>query len=142
MKVQSWKTLLVTLFAGGGLLAYTIYQLYKDATLLDWLWLALCIGMIIKGLYVSFSRTGYEDDIRQAEIGKQIYRDKFGKWALLVQYLPLVFVLLAGLVVLIFPITPVVRVIGLLLMLAAPVSAVWLMVWYSRAKEQYKNTDS
>jgi len=100
MKVYSWKTLVVSIFLGGGSFAYTI--IHFDG-LHDLVLLAFLAYYIIKGLSVSFSEDAYKEYVKRVERGKRVHRKLFGKFAPLIPWSPAIFVLLGYCVVKLLP---------------------------------------
>lgn len=86
MKVYSWKTLLVTVFAGGGMLVYSVARIYRGDWFFGLIWAALSLGWIAKGLEASLTGEGYRKDIENGERGERIYGALFGKSAPVMKY--------------------------------------------------------
>ena len=81
MKVYSWKTLLVTIFGAGGGLAYAIYNLCQERTVLHVTWVVMFGLWIVRGLIASLTEEGYAKDVENWKREKRIYRKLFGKFA-------------------------------------------------------------
>lgn len=90
MKVYSWKTLLLTIFVGGGCFIYQILQ-FNDFW--DMVWLGFFSYLIVQGLRVSFLKAAYEEDIKRGERARAVYRKLFGTFAPLAPYSPSIFLL-------------------------------------------------
>ena len=86
MKVYSWKTLLVTIFGAGAMLAYAVVRICRG----DWLFGAvlavMALGMAVEGLKASLTEEGYRKDVENGVQGKRIYRAMFGTFAPVMPY--------------------------------------------------------
>lgn len=132
MKVVSWKTLIVTLILGGGLLYFAVRGcLNKEPASL--LWLCFVVYMIAKGIFVSFSAEAYEDDKKRAAIGKRLYREKFGIFAPIMPYLHILIILLDALLVMICPPTVPIKILGILILMAALIYVFCLSRWFTKS---------
>lgn len=95
MKVYSWKTLLVTIIA----IVYIIIWKFEDVMAgdLSSLVFMMFIGyLILRGLWVSFTKEGFEEDERREVSVKRAYRKLFGSWALIAPWGHLILILLAA----------------------------------------------
>lgn len=86
MKVYSWKTLLVTIFGAGAMLAYAVVRICRG----DWLFGAvlavMALGMAVEGLEASLTEEGYRKDVENGIRGKRAYRALFGKLGTVAPY--------------------------------------------------------
>lgn len=80
MKVYSWKTLLVSVFLGGGLVIYSLIMALRGDWKY-WIWAALSLYLVISGLRVSLTRVGFEQDRKQGERYQRVTRRLFGRFA-------------------------------------------------------------
>lgn len=95
MKVYSWKTLLVTILAGGG----TIIWKFEDVMAGEVsavIFMIFLGNLILKGLWVSFTKEGFEEDKQREESTKRAYRKLFGSWALIAPWGHFILILLSG----------------------------------------------
>ena len=93
MKVYSWKTLLVTLFLGGGLTVLSLWKaLHGDPK--QWIWVVLCLYLMASGLWASLTREGYEQDREKGERYDRIMRRLFGRFAPIMPFTPALLFLL------------------------------------------------
>lgn len=102
MKVQSWRTLFVTVFIGGGGLIFFLKiaiagdkSYYATAVILVW--------CIIRGLCVSFIEEEWEEEQKQIRASKKVFRKRFGRFAPIAPYGSWGFVCLGIGVVYLFP---------------------------------------
>lgn len=135
MKVRSWKTLLVTVIFGGGLLFWEIKQVQQGSASAVF-FCGLLVWVIIRGLYASLTKEGYEEDQQRAAKSKRIYREKFGRLAPIMPYLHLCFLLLAWVLTMLFPVTDVLRVAIGGLLVAALIYVIWLSWWFRREMDK------
>ncbi|MEL7564923.1 MAG: hypothetical protein AAGU27_08565 [Dehalobacterium sp.] len=94
MKVYSWKTLLVTILAGGE----TIIWKFEDvmAGEVSAVIFMIFLGyLILKGLWVSFTKEGFEEDKQREESTKRAYRKLFGPCALIAPWGHFILILLS-----------------------------------------------
>ena len=132
MKVVSWKTLIITLIVGGGLVYYVVRDgLPKELATL--IWLCFLIYLIGKGLVVSFSAEAYEDDKKRASIGKRLYREKFGIFAPIMPYLALIAIVLDALLVKLCPPTMLIKVLSILILVASVIYEFCLSRWFTKS---------
>lgn len=84
MRVYSWKTLIVTILIGG--IGFT-HQLKKliQGDRFAFLYVLFWAYLIAQGLWVSFSKEGYQKDMRNETIRIKLM-NRFGKWAPIVTY--------------------------------------------------------
>ena len=136
MKIQSRFTLFVTVFIGGGCLIYTIMRSQRE--LIDYVWCAILLYIIVKGLYVSLSKEGYEEDQRRAARGKRVYRKLFGRYAPIMPYVPILLIALSGICAYLLP--GQLWLIALLLV-SALVLAAWLTYVYKKNMEIEKRLE-
>ena len=100
MKVYSWKTLLVSIVLGGGFFVFTILRFNG---LQDFVQLIFLAYYIIDGLCVSFSEDCYKEYVKRVERGKRVNGKLFGKFAFLVRWSPMFFIVLGFCVVMLLP---------------------------------------
>jgi len=128
LKVYNWKTLLVTIFVGGGLLVYTLVTVLRGDVKYS-LCVVICLHLVISGLRASLTQEGYERDRNQGELYKRVTRRLFGRFAPVMYFTPtLLFVLFCS--------TWYLRPPGwlyLLLMLGVIAYAAWLSWYIQRA---------
>lgn len=60
-------------------------------------WIIFIGYLTVKAIVTAFSQEAYDEDIRQAQQGKVLYRDLFGKFAYIAADVPILLILLAGL---------------------------------------------
>lgn len=100
MQVYSWKTLLVTIFVGGGCFIYQILQFNGFS---DIVWLGFFAYLMIQGFRVSLLKSAYEEDSNKAKLARGVYRKLFGKYASLAPYSPYIFLSLFWAVAIFLP---------------------------------------
>ncbi|MFZ7103758.1 MAG: hypothetical protein ACOWWO_14035 [Peptococcaceae bacterium] len=94
MKVYSWKTLLVAILAG----VYIIVWKFEDVMageMSAFIFMIFIGYLILKGLWVSFTKEGFEEDKRREESTKRAYRKLFGPWALIAPWGHFILILLS-----------------------------------------------
>lgn len=94
IKVYSWKTLFVTMLLGG-----IIIRKFKDVMAGEvsaFVFVVFLGHLILKGLWVSFTKEGFEEDERRVASSKRIYRKLFSPWALIASWGHLILILLAA----------------------------------------------
>lgn len=82
MKIYSWKTLIVTILA----IIYVIIREFEDVMAGEvsaFVFLIFLGYLILKGLWVSFTKEGFEEDKEREKRTKRAYRKLFGPWALI-----------------------------------------------------------
>lgn len=131
MKVQSWPTLLITIFGGGGLLAWTVCTA-EAHDLMFYLWAALYVYLIVRGLRVSFSREAYAEYRERSARARRILRARFGALAPVALYLPLVPILLAMVPPLLFPGAAPATAAALILLFAGVGLQICFRRWFDR----------
>lgn len=79
MKVYSWKILLLTILNGG----YIIwrFQDVKAGETSAFISLIISGYLFLKGLKVSFTKEGFEEDKEREKIIDRAYKEVFGPWA-------------------------------------------------------------
>lgn len=102
MKVYSWKTLFVTIFVGGALIIYEAKNI-MEGEMISLLFLMFWVYLFIKGLWVSFTREGFETDERDGEISKTVTKELFGKWSFIGPWAGIVLIILGGVICLLMP---------------------------------------
>lgn len=96
MKVYDWKTLLVTVIVGGGMLIYTLFNIND---IFDIAWIAFWCYMIFQGIKISLTKDGFETEQKRIKDSKELRQkivDKYGKAAYVLLYSPFA-VLILGL---------------------------------------------
>lgn len=95
MKIYSWKTLLVTILIGGGLIIYEFKNIMAGE--MSAIFPMIFWGyVVIKGLWVSFTEEGFQIDQRNEEIGKTVMKKLFGSWAFIAQWGGIILIVLPG----------------------------------------------
>ncbi len=130
MKLVSPKTLLVSLLG----CTFVVMKVMTFDGLPDIFWIIFIGYMSVKGLVVAFSQKAYDEDMKQAQQRKVLYRDLFGKFAYVAADIPIFLILLAGLLAVVCPITTLLKVILVGLLLIALGYAIWLCWYVSRHK--------
>ena len=77
MKLVSPKTLLASLLG----CTFVVMKVMTFDGLMDMFWIILIGYLTVKAIVTAFSQEAYDEDIRQAQQGKVLYRDLFGKFA-------------------------------------------------------------
>lgn len=95
MKVYSWKTLLAIIFAGGVFVILNFEDLMAGevSAFVFMIWFGY---LILKGLWVSFTKEGFEEDERRSANSKKIYKRLFGSWALIAPWGHVILLLLSA----------------------------------------------
>ena len=93
MKLVSPKTLLASLLG----CTFVVMKVMTFDWLVDMFWIILIGYLTVKAIVTAFSQEAYDEDIRQAQQGKVLYRDLFGKFAYIAADVPILLILLAGL---------------------------------------------
>ena len=133
MKVYNWKTLLVTVFMGGGLLVYSFVTTLRGDIKYS-LWVVICLHLVISGLRASLTQEGFERDRDQGELYKRVTRRLFGRFAPIMYFTPVILFVL-------FCSTWVLRPPGwlyLLMMLGVIAYAAWFSWYVQRAVNREK----
>ena len=133
MKLVSPKTLLASLLG----CAFVVLKVINFDSFPDLYWIISIGYMSVKGLITAFSQEAYDEDVKQAQQTKVLYRDLFGKFAYIAADIPISLFLLAGLLAALCPVTTLLRVILIGLLLVALVYAIWL-AWYVSKYEQLR----
>ena len=97
MKVYSWKTLLVTLLGGGGVIVYFLWRLIAQGRWSSLIWIVWFAYLLVQGLRASLTEEGYEKDQENARRGEVLFRNVFGRRAGFMRYLHL-YAIVLGLV--------------------------------------------
>jgi amino acid transporter len=95
MKIYSWKTLIVTILA----IIYVIIREFEDVMAGEvsaFVFLIFLGYLILKGLWVSFTKEGFEEDKEREKRTKRAYRKLFGSWALIAPWGHLILILLSA----------------------------------------------
>ena len=93
MKLVSPKTLLASLLG----CTFVVMKVMTFDGLVDMFWIIFIGYLTVKAIVTAFSQEAYDEDIRQAQQGKVLYRDLFGKFAYIAADVPILLILLAGL---------------------------------------------
>lgn len=75
MKLVSPKTLLASLLG----CTFVVMKVMTFDGLVDMFWIIFIGYLTVKAIVTAFSQEAYDEDIRQAQQGKVLYRDLFGK---------------------------------------------------------------
>lgn len=130
MKLVSPKTLLAALFG----VAFVIVKIITFDGIADLFWIISLGYLTVKAFRVAFSKEAYEEDIKQADQGKALYCDLFGRFAYIAADIPLLTILAAGLLAAFCPVTTVLRIILWILLIFAVGYAVWFLWYISKHK--------
>jgi len=104
MKIYSWYTFLVTLFVGGGGIAWFAIRLINGkGDFFHLFWIGMGVYLVWKGLKASLTKEGYEEDQRRGKIGKRVYKKLFGPFAPIMPFSTVIFFFLACLTVVFLP---------------------------------------
>lgn len=95
MEVYSWKTLIVTILIGGWAFINQFNKL-MSGELFAFFEMIFWGVLIFKGLYISFTKEGFEVDMRRGALRKKAIKELFGSWAFIAPYGGLVLIVLAG----------------------------------------------
>ena len=120
MKIYSWKALIVTILLGGGMIVKNFSNMMSG----DWSGLVSIFiwgYLIFRGLRVSFTEEGFEEDKRRVAISKRVHRKLFGSWAIIAPWGSIILILLAAVTVYFMPTQ---KWVTIILMLSALVYAV------------------
>lgn len=130
MKLVSLKTLLASLLG----CAFVVMKVVTFDGLPDLFWIIFIGYTSVKGLVTSFSQEAYDEDVKQAQQGKVLYRDLFGKFAYIAADIPILLILLAGLLAAACPVTILLRAVLIVLLLIASGYAIWFSWYISKHK--------
>ena len=130
MKLVSLKNLLAALLGTGFMIATVI----TFDGMHDLIWLIACGYFTIKCFTVAFSQEAYHEDVKEANYGKALYLDLFGKFAYIAVDIPLIIILLSGLLAAFCPVTATLRVILGILLIFAVGYAIWVSLYISKHK--------
>ena len=125
MKLVSPKTLLASLLG----CTFVVMKVMTFDGLVDMFWIILIGYLTVKAIVTAFSQEAYDEDIRQAQQGKVLYRDLFGKFAYIAADVPILLILLAGLLASVCSVTTLLRATLMGLLLIAVGYAIWFS-WY------------
>jgi len=103
----------------------------------DLFWIIFMGYLSVKGLVTAFSREAYDKDVKQAQQGKVLYRDLFGKFAYVAADLPIFLIFLAGILAVVCPGTALLRGVLIGLLLTALGYAAWLG-WYVSGQKRLR----
>jgi|GEM_PF-3259395 len=141
MKIYSLPTLLVCLLAGLPAAVFYASRGLRGSGA-DLIWAAVFIYILIKGLYASLTKEGYENSLARTGRMKRIYRERFGFFAPLAPYVPIIILGAVYALLRISPDSPAARAAVWVLLAAAVIYAVWLRIWLSaRLREEDENRD-
>ena len=102
MKVYSWETLIVTILVGGAVIIYQVKNIMAGDSL-SYFYLIFWICIIIRGLWVSFTSEGYEEDCFRELLYIKATRKLFGSWAPIVTWGGFIIIILAGIIAKLIP---------------------------------------
>ena len=130
MKLVSPKTLLASLLG----IIFVIIKIRNFDGIIDLFWILLFGYLIMKGLNVAFSQDAYEEDIREADQGKALYKDLFGRFSFIATDVPIIILLLTGLLAVFCPVTPILRIVIWVCLIFVLVYAIWISWYISKHK--------
>ena len=130
MKLVSPKTLLASLLG----CTFVVMKVMTFDGLVDMFWIILIGYLTVKAIVTAFSQEAYDEDIRQAQQGKVLYRDLFGKFAYIAADVPILLILLAGLLASVCSATTLLRATLIGLLLIAVGYAIWFSWYVSKHK--------
>ena len=124
------------LFRSASLLGCTfvVMKVMTFDGLVDMFWIILIGYLTVKAIVTAFSQEAYDEDIRQAQQGKVLYRDLFGKFAYIAADVPILLILLAGLLASVCSVTTLLRATLMGLLLIAVGYAIWFSWYVSKHK--------
>jgi hypothetical protein len=125
------------IFVGGAMLIFGIKNAI-GGDLPDYLWCAFVLYVVIKGLYVSFSKEGYEEDQKRAARGKRVYRKLFGRFSPVMPYGTFILFFFAWAGIKLFPSQ---KWLGALFLFLAIAYSVWLNIVYRKHMEIEKERE-
>ena len=130
MKLVSPKTLLASLLG----CTFVVMKVMTFDGLVDMFWIILIGYLTVKAIVTAFSQEAYDEDIRQAQQRKVLYRDLFGKFAYIAADVPILLILLAGLLASVCSVTTLLRATLMGLLLIAVGYAIWFSWYVSKHK--------
>lgn len=130
MKLVSLKNLLVSLLG----YAFVVIKVMTFDGLPDLFWIIFIGYLSLKGLITAFSQEAYDEDVKQAQQVKSLYRDLFGKFAYIAADIPIFLILLASLLAVVCPVTTLLKVALVGVLLIALGYGIWLCWYVSRHK--------
>lgn len=130
MKLVSPKTLLASLLG----CTFVVMKVMTFDGLVDMFWIIFIGYLTVKAIVTAFSQEAYDEDIRQAQQGKVLYRDLFGKFAYIAADVPILLILLAGLLASVCSATTLLRATLIGLLLIAVGYAIWFSWYVSKHK--------
>ena len=130
MKLVSLKTLLASLLG----CTFVVIKAMTFERLSDIVWILFIGYLSVKGLTTAFSQEAYDEDVKQAQQGKVLYHDLFGRFAYVAADIPILLILFAGLLAATCPSTTLLRVILIGLLLIALGYAIWFCWYVSKQK--------
>lgn len=130
MKLVSPKTLLASLLG----CTFVVMKVMTFDGLVDMFWIIFIGYLTVKAIVTAFSQEAYDEDIRQAQQGKVLYRDLFGKFAYIAADVPILLFLLAGLLASVCSVTTLLRATLIGLLLIAVGYAIWFSWYVSKHK--------
>ena len=102
MKVYSWKTLFVIIIGCGSLIVYEVKNI-MGGQMISLLFLMFWVYLFIKGLWISFTKEGFETDQRDRDISKTVIKELFGKWSFIGPWAGIVLIIVGGVLSLLMP---------------------------------------
>lgn len=122
---------MVMLFVGGAILVRSIMMMHAKESGGP-VFLLVALYLLIQGLDVALSEDAYDKDDQRRKQEKSLYRERFGIFAPLAPHLSALFLAVAGILAVVFPIsTALHRVMGILVV-AAIGYEIWLALWLRR----------
>lgn len=97
MKVYSWETLIVTILVCGVAIIFQVKNIIEGDSL-SYLYLIFWIYLTLKGLWVSLTREGYEEDWFRETVHSKATRKLFGSWAPIITLGGYIIIILAGVI--------------------------------------------
>lgn len=133
MKITSAKELCFALVVGGGGLIWNIVRNNRVLVI-------FCAALLVRGLWLSFSQEAYDEMLKKRKEDQKLQQQAFGKFAPVVDFVPVICIVLGGLLAIIFNQTLFIKIILSFLL----IFAFGFMVYESFAinKERNKPKDS
>ncbi len=135
MKIYSCKRLLVTIFLSVVCFIYKVLH-YED--FIDLVWLGIFAFLILKVLFISFSREAHNDYIKKMDRQIRAYCKVFGKFDPIAPYSPCIIILVIGVVSILFPIG---EWLTVCLLLVNIVYTIWIFIIVKKHIRIEKNHD-
>ena len=103
MKVYSWETLIVTILICGIGIIHQCKNIISVGEVSSYFYLIFWIYLDFKGLWVSFTKEGSEEDEFKEFIYIKATRKLFGSWGPIITWLGYIIIILAGAIVKFIP---------------------------------------